>query len=68
MENLKDQYNDEPVFYCNHCLSLNIQMIEDLEYCSKCGTTVVESCHIEEWQEKYKNRYGEEFLKIKNKK
>ena len=68
MEDLKEQYNDEPVFYCSHCLSLNVQTIEGLDYCSACGTTVIESGHIEEWQEKYKNRYGEEFLKIKNKK
>lgn len=61
----QEEYNNEPVFYCNSCLSLNIQSVEELDYCVDCGGTVIEQDHIDYWNEKYKSRYGEEFLKIK---
>lgn len=63
MQNLDSQnrYNDEPVFYCKHCLSLNIvneSQLADLEYCKECGSTNIETTHISNWEEMYKQRYG----------
>jgi hypothetical protein len=35
------EYNEEPVLYCEHCLSLKIRDagLEDLIYCDECGAT-----------------------------
>jgi Zn finger protein HypA/HybF involved in hydrogenase expression len=70
MNNLEENnqeidYNEEPVFYCEHCLSLcirHIPVLEDSEYCDKCGSTNVSSTTIEDWELKYKERYGYTFL------
>lgn len=43
-------YNDEPVIYCNRCLSLNIKSTGNQDYCDECGSTETLSCHIKEWQ------------------
>lgn len=52
----KEQYNDEPVYYCAHCHSLNIGVDEegadgewDGSYCLKCGGTDILQCSIFEW-------------------
>lgn len=61
-------YNDEPVHYCPRCLSLKImrvQGMDDLDYCDTCGSTSTEQCHIEEWREKYKEKYGFDYLNNK---
>lgn len=58
-------YNDEPVLYCNHCLSLkirNIPRMEDSDYCDDCGCTDIKECSIEEWENLYKSKYGHRFL------
>lgn len=58
-------YNDEPVFFCKNCLSLNIKTValgSDLDYCDECGSTTIEQAHIEEWQELYRKRYGFDYL------
>jgi Fe2+ or Zn2+ uptake regulation protein len=64
-------YNEEPVFYCAHCLSLRIRSagLPSLLYCDSCSCTDVEEANIEEWQEKFENKYGFNFLtgKIVNK-
>lgn len=60
-----NKYNDEPVFYCKHCLSLDIRhisRIEDSEYCDKCGSTDIGECSIEAWEQAYKNKYGHSYL------
>jgi hypothetical protein len=66
MEKLsKKEYNDIPVYYCQHCLSLNIRGIEgneDYNYCEVCGSTDIESSHIEEWDTLYKNKYGKPLI------
>ena len=46
MDNLKEEvnYNDEPVFYCERCMSLRIRFVNGLpnsEYCDNCGSTVI---------------------------
>lgn len=64
-ENKTIDYNAEPVYYCKHCLSLNIKNVlymEDLDYCDKCGSTDIEKTDIDTWRELYKDRYGFEFL------
>lgn len=58
-------YNNEPVFYCKSCLSLGVMTIAsgfDLDYCKDCGSTDIEHCHIGEWQELYKERYGHDYI------
>ena len=62
---LKEQYNNEPVFYCKNCLSLKIKTVytgSNLDYCDECGSTEIEQIHIEEWRNLYRNKYGFDFL------
>ena len=58
-------YNNEPLFYCKHCLSLAIKFVGDVDYCEECGGTEIEQTDIHIWEEKYKKKYGVEYLKIK---
>lgn len=64
MDSLED-YNNEPVFYCNSCLSLKIKTVAsglDLDYCDECGSTDIEETHIETWKNLYRERYGFDYL------
>lgn len=48
-ENQPNDYNEVPVLYCKHCLSLNIRNIprmEDSDYCDECGSTDIVECSI----------------------
>lgn len=56
-------YNDEPVTYCKHCLSLAIKIIDTYDYCDQCGSTDVDNAHIEEWEEIYEEKYEDKHLK-----
>jgi hypothetical protein len=60
----KDEYNKEPVYYCKHCLSLNIRGVSemDLDYCDDCGSTEIDNCLIEDWNNKYRERFGHNYL------
>lgn len=61
----QNEYNDEPVYFCKHCLSLNIRHILDLkdsEFCDDCGSTNIEHCSIEEWEKLYKDKFGHKYL------
>lgn len=60
------EYNNEPVYYCSKCLSLRVKVIGDLEYCDKCGSTEIDSCHIKHWERVYKARYGKSFIQEAN--
>ena len=67
----KNDYDEEPVFYCAQCLSLNIREIPDMPghyYCGECGTSDTLESSIEEWQELYKRRYGRNFIVKKERK
>ena len=58
--NRNSEYNKEPVFYCKHCLSLNIRhipRIEDSEYCDECGATSIAEGSIEDWESLYIQKY-----------
>lgn len=65
-ETTVEQFNDEPVFYCKHCLSLAIRTSHGIDYCDKCGGTEIEMAHICDWEKMYKQKYGENYL-IENK-
>ena len=54
----KEDYNNEPVFYCTECLSLRVRTIDGTDYCDKCGSTDIQECHIEEWEQKYIKKYN----------
>ena len=61
----KQNYNEEPVFYCKSCLSLKIRSVpnmEDSEFCDECSSTDIEQCSIEEWEKMYIERYGHHYL------
>ena len=53
------KYNDEPVHYCTQCLSLNIKIMGDTNYCDDCGGTDTSQAHIEDWQELYSIIHGQ---------
>lgn len=74
----KDNYNNVPVTYCKTCLSLHLKEVEfegkkdlltgenkKVTYCVPCGNTELESTHITEWEDFYKEKYGESFLEKK---
>ena len=58
-------YNDDPVFYCKHCLSLAIKFVGNVEYCEECGGTEIEQTDIHTWDKKYEEKYGVKYLKTK---
>lgn len=65
IEYTKEEYNNEPVYYCKNCLSLNIQFIKDIEdtdFCDECSSTDIGCCSIEEWRRLYKEKYGFDYL------
>lgn len=66
MEDLKDltteDYNNEPVYYCRHCLSLKIKVVGGYDFCDECGSTSIATTHIENWEKLYEERYGNKFL------
>lgn len=62
MKQNKDDYNEEPVYYCSRCLSLAIKAdIDDFCYCDKCGSTQIEQCDIFHWEALYRDRYRVDF-------
>ena len=67
MDNLKEEvnYNDEPVFYCERCMSLRVRFVQSLsnsEYCDVCGSTDIEQTNIEDWRQQFKDKYGYDHL------
>lgn len=64
----KEQFDDEPVYYCKRCLSLKIRQIPLLpegDYCEDCGAVDIDSTTIEEWLKMYKKKYGHEHIQKK---
>lgn len=54
-----EDYNNEPVYYCPHCLSLRVKSLNSyIDYCDECGNTEIETTTIEEWQKMYKLRFN----------
>ena len=57
-----EDYNNEPVHYCKQCLSLKIKIVGGFDFCDDCGSTSVDTAHIDDWDKLYQERYGETFL------
>lgn len=58
----EEEYNAIPVYYCPHCLSLNIKILDNyLDYCDVCGCTDIETTDIFTWRKMYKERFGKDF-------
>ena len=58
-----EDYNNIPVYYCPHCLSLRIKMLNDyIDYCDNCGYTEIETTHIDEWKKMYRQRFGKDYI------
>jgi hypothetical protein len=63
-EVIKEDYNLIPVYYCKHCLSLRIKCDAPIDYCDVCGSTDIESCSIEEYDNLHLAKFGsKKFLK-----
>lgn len=62
--NSHNEYNDEPVYYCKHCLSLSVRDagLPDLLYCDTCGSSEVDITDIYTWESLYKEKYGFKLL------
>jgi len=61
----KEDYDNEPVYYCKQCLSLNIRQFPNLPdrwYCGDCGTSETAEASFDEWKEMYRKRYGHDFI------
>ena len=57
-----EEYNEEPVFYCTHCLSLRVKALDSyVDYCDNCGSTDIETTDIFTWREMYRKRFGRDF-------
>lgn len=58
------EYDDEPVEYCACCHSLAVKNYGDPSegwdgaYCSKCGSTDIKQCSIQEWLAEENKRHG----------
>lgn len=64
IDNKSLNYNNEPVVYCKHCLSLKIMILDDnIDYCDDCGCTDTETTDITSWENMYKAKYGEFLIK-----
>jgi len=60
----KESYDDEPVFYCKRCLSLNIKQmpIVEQDYCGDCGCAEVDTTDIHTWNTMYEEKYGHKHI------
>ena len=60
-------YNDEPVYYCKHCLSLAIKDIGIGDCCADCGSMSIGQASLSEYDRLYEAKYGDRvFFKNKN--
>lgn len=62
--NTESKYNEEPVFYCTHCLSLKVRRIPIIEdgYCEDCNSTSIEHTSIFEWEKLYEGKFKHKYL------
>lgn len=63
---VNSEFNEEPVYFCKRCLSLNIKIdSNEEEFCDECTSTNILKTNIFKWEELYKLKYGKLFLNIK---
>lgn len=62
IENQHDKYNEIPVEYCSHCLSIAIMDADGTPYCSKCGSTDIKEANIFDWEKLYAAKYAGNYL------
>lgn len=64
MNSNKEQHNEEPVCYCETCLSLAVKELNGSkqDVCLDCGNTDFAEINIFEWEKLYVERYNETFL------
>lgn len=58
-------YDNIPVHYCKHCLSLKIIDGGFVDYCDDCGSTDTDEANIYDWQEMYRKRFNKDFSNYK---
>lgn len=58
----KEEYNQIPLHYCEHCLSIKVLTFDDKSFCDDCGSMDIVATQVEEWEEMYKEKYGEKYL------
>ena len=58
MKMTKEDYNNEPVFYCASCFSLGIKILEDIkvDICLDCGNTDIKTTSYDEYNKAYVNQ------------
>lgn len=54
----KEDYNNEPVFYCKHCLSLAIIDAGIVDFCKDCGGADIGVATLEEYDELHLKKFG----------
>ena len=54
----KVNYNDIPVYYCKHCLSLLVKCDAPIDYCDNCSSTDIGCCSLEEYDTMHLKRFG----------
>lgn len=62
-----NKYDNEPIHYCENCLSIKIKEIgNNTNYyaCLDCGCTDLEEDDMDEWVKLYTERYGKAFLDL----
>lgn len=64
IENQHDKYNEIPVEYCSHCLSIAIMDADGTPYCSKCGSTDIKEANIFDWEKIYAAKYAGKYLDL----
>ena len=61
----KEVYDEEPVFYCEQCLSLRIKSVPGMigmDYCDECNSTNIGRTNIKVWEKLYEAKHGYKFL------
>lgn len=60
----EDSEPEDPVLYCQHCLSLKILESEKTkkDYCGVCGNLDIMRTSIQFWEDLYFEEYGRKYL------
>ena len=61
----KEEYNKVPLMYCQKCLSIKVKEEEGYSICGDCGNDTFEEDVINDWEYRFKLRYGVSYLEWK---